>query len=240
MKKALLIGINYVGTSNELAGCQNDILDVQKYLQTRGYAINILMDHSGYKAPSSENIIAAMREFATGVAPGDQLYFHYSGHGSHINDTSGDERDGQDECICPQRGSFIIDDKLYAEMVAPLPAGATLCAVFDSCHSGSVLDLPHRWTKPSFYRENNNKPAADVISISGCKDSQMSADSAFNGRPNGALTHAFLQCLQSDASKPLTWKKLISRVNGLLHTQYSQVAQLCCSKKAVSNAVVNL
>jgi metacaspase-1 len=35
-----------------------------------------------------------------------------------------------------------LDDELFNLLCAPLPEGAKLTAIFDSCHSGSVLDLP--------------------------------------------------------------------------------------------------
>lgn len=35
------------------------------------------------------------------------------------------------------------DDELHAIMVRPLPVGCRLTALFDSCHSGTVLDLPY-------------------------------------------------------------------------------------------------
>jgi hypothetical protein len=50
-------------------------------------------------------------------ASGDTLVFHYSGHGSQVRDTEGDElEDGKDEIICPWGfdwdGTLIKDDDL--------------------------------------------------------------------------------------------------------------------------------
>ncbi len=44
-KFALLVGINYIGTPNELSGCINDVIMVRKYLiEKRGYLdSNIVM-----------------------------------------------------------------------------------------------------------------------------------------------------------------------------------------------------
>jgi hypothetical protein len=70
----------------------------------------------------------------------------------------GDEDDGNDECIYPvdfKRAGSIIDDQLHAIMVAPLPAGARLTAIFDSCHSGSVLDLPYIYSTQGVLKEPN-------------------------------------------------------------------------------------
>jgi metacaspase-1 len=40
-----------------------------------------------------------------------------------------------------QNTGEIIDDELHELIVRPLPAGVRLTAVFDSCHSGSVMDV---------------------------------------------------------------------------------------------------
>lgn len=39
---------------------------------------------------------------------------------------------------------MIVDDELNTFLVNPLPQGCRLHAIVDACHSGSVLDLPHR------------------------------------------------------------------------------------------------
>ena len=36
-KKALLIGINYIGTSSALNGCINDVENIKRYLLTKDY-----------------------------------------------------------------------------------------------------------------------------------------------------------------------------------------------------------
>jgi hypothetical protein len=40
---------------------------------------------------------------------------------------------------------MITDDDLHKIMVAPLPQGCRFIAIFDSCHSGTVLDLPYTY-----------------------------------------------------------------------------------------------
>jgi metacaspase-1 len=52
---------------------------------------------------------------------------------------------GYDETILPvdfQSAGEIIDDDIHRIVVRPLPKGVRLHAIFDSCHSGSVMDLP--------------------------------------------------------------------------------------------------
>jgi metacaspase-1 len=246
MKKALLIGINYIGTDSQLSGCYNDIMDMKEYLIPRGYAVSVLTDSDDGASPmpTRENILAACRELVSGALSGDKLYLHYSGHGSYVRDRSGDERDGADEAICPidsitGGAEFIIDDELYNILVKGLPKGVKLYVVFDSCHSGSCLDLPHRWLKSTYYRENYNYPLANVISISGCRDNQTSADTVVNGKGNGALTRAFLAALLAQENVPTTWKKFIEDVQGRL-LKYTQVPQLSSSRLGILDKMVDI
>ena len=97
------------------------------------------------QVPTRANMLRAMEWLVRGAAPGDSLFFHYSGHGGEEKDLDGDEVDGMDECIYPvdfQQSGSIIDDVMHDIMVKRLPPGCRLTAIFDSCHSGTALDLP--------------------------------------------------------------------------------------------------
>jgi len=151
-KKALFIGINYFGTQAELRGCINDVKNVsqlvcQRYgFQNCLYLTDDQQDQS--KVPTYDNIINGMKWLVDGAQPGDSLFFHYSGHGGTAKDTTNDEIDGFDETILPvdyNRSGQMCDDVIYANLVKPLPKGCRLTAVFDSCHSGTVMDLPYTY-----------------------------------------------------------------------------------------------
>ncbi|WWC85156.1 uncharacterized protein L201_000013 [Kwoniella dendrophila CBS 6074] len=118
-RKALLIGINYFGTSAELSGCINDVHNVQKFICERyGYRpadIVILTDDSNdpRTMPTRDNIIKGMKWLVQGAQRDDALFLHYSGHGTQTEDLDGDEGDGDDEAICPvdyETAGLIIDD----------------------------------------------------------------------------------------------------------------------------------
>ncbi|KAK9720066.1 hypothetical protein K7432_004391 [Basidiobolus ranarum] len=150
-KKALFIGINYFGTSSELRGCINDVHNVKDFLFNRfGFSEQgsiILTDDQKdpSKIPTRQNIIQGFRWLVEGASMGDSLFLHFSGHGGSIEDEDGDEVDGFDETIYPvdhERAGVIVDDEIHAICVKNLPAGVRLTAVFDCCHSGTVMDLP--------------------------------------------------------------------------------------------------
>ncbi|CAG8451558.1 13963_t:CDS:2 [Cetraspora pellucida] len=92
------------------------------------------------KRPTRANILKAMKWLVQDAQPND------SGHGGQEPDQDGDEVDGYDETIMPvdfQEKGQILDDKMHEIMVRPLPKGVRLTAIFDSCHSGTALDLPY-------------------------------------------------------------------------------------------------
>lgn len=105
--KALLIGINYFGTSNELKGCINDVRNLAPFLhQQYGFLYEdmvILTDDQLNPAsqPTRTNIIRACQWLVAGARSNDSLFLHFSGHGGQTEDLDEDEEDGLDETIYP-------------------------------------------------------------------------------------------------------------------------------------------
>ena len=142
-KKALCIGINdYPGTQSDLSGCVNDANDWATVLGARGFAVTTLLDGQATKA----NMVAAIREQIGGSQSMDSIVITYSGHGTFVPDSSGDEPDGRDEGLCPfdiGQGQVLLDDEIHA-LFAERARGVKVVLLSDSCHSGSVI----RWAPP--------------------------------------------------------------------------------------------
>lgn len=163
-RKALLIGINYFGTSTELKGCINDVRNVSSFLMERYHYkredMVILTDDQSNAVlqPTKANILRAMEWLVKDARPNDSLFLHFSGHGGQTRDLDGDEEDGQDETIYPvdfKQAGHIVDDQIHAICVARLQPGVRLTCIFDSCHSGSVLDLPYAYSTKGALKEPN-------------------------------------------------------------------------------------
>lgn len=80
------------------------------------------------------------------------------GHGGQTPDEDGDEDDGYDEVIYPvdfRVAGHIVDDEMHRIMVKSLQPGVRLTAIFDSCHSGSALDLPYVYSTSGVLKEPN-------------------------------------------------------------------------------------
>ncbi|SCZ92236.1 BZ3500_MvSof-1268-A1-R1_Chr5-2g07727 [Microbotryum saponariae] len=284
-RKALSIGINYTGTSSALRGCINDSDNMIKFICERYHYkredVVQLTDRPGssnMEIPTRANILRAMQWLVSDAQPNDSLFFHYSGHGGQAKDLDGDEDDGYDETIYPvdfKNAGQIIDDEMHAIMVARLPQGCRLTAIFDSCHSGSALDLPYIYSTQGKIKEPNmladagqgalsaftsyargdlggvfkavtsvgqkvmggNKASqitkqtkssmADVISWSGCKDSQTSADTSEAGKATGALSFAFIDSLTKYPQQ--SYVQLLNTMRDSLRGKYDQKPQLSCS-----------
>ncbi|KAG7660117.1 Caspase-like domain superfamily [Arabidopsis suecica] len=144
-KRALLIGINYPGTTEELQGCVNDVHRMHKSLvDLFGFAeedITVLIDtDESYTQPTGKNIRQALSELIKPAKSGDVLFVHYSGHGTRVPPETGEEDDtGFDECIVPSDLNPIPDDD-FRNLVEQVPEGCQITIVSDSCHSGGLID----------------------------------------------------------------------------------------------------
>ncbi|KAF6753451.1 metacaspase-1 [Ephemerocybe angulata] len=244
-KKAVCIGINYLGMRDELKGCANDARGARDFI-IRNYGFhpsNVLLltdDDRHNIMPTRKEIFKAFMWLVNGAKKDDSLFFHYSGHGGQSQDASGREKDDMDETIYPvdfEKAGDIIDDELYQALVQPLPPGCRLTAIFDSCHSGTVLDLPYvhsahgrlRGVKHVSRRAVGRgvAPAADVICWSACKDDETSADTFKGGVAVGAMSHALIQTLTTNLHQ--TYDELLAHLRELLIPQYHQKAQISCS-----------
>lgn len=162
-RKALLIGINYTGQKNQLRGCINDVKNVQSFLLKHGYKEDdmvILRDDAvnQMQHPTRANIIKGFKWLVKDAQKNDSLFLHYSGHGGQTEDLDGDEESGFDDVIYPvdyERAGHIVDDEIHDIVVKPLQAGVRLTALFDCCHSGTVMDLPYIYSTKGVLKEPN-------------------------------------------------------------------------------------
>lgn len=206
--KALLIGINYKNTCAPLAGCTNDVHNMSRFLESKGFNdIIICTDENpnDTSCVSGRSILQHLSKFAldTWSEDIDLAWFHFSGHGCQIKDANGDEADHMDECICPidyEYNGVITDDTIRSYLNNINPKTRLIC-VFDCCHSGTIADLPYVYKSRTRYRTANiTGYKSKILMISGCEDEDTSAD-AFNvfGKLDftGALTSCLLETMKS-------------------------------------------
>ncbi len=101
---------------------------------------------------TKQNISDALVHMASIVGPNDIFLFSWSGHGTEVNDTDGDEsrggaNDTKDEAICPYdvikvdnytKLNILTDDELGRYFSNISCKG--MCLIFDCCLSGDMVD----------------------------------------------------------------------------------------------------
>jgi len=235
-KKALCIGINYLGQEIELRGCVNDAKNISNFLiDFWGYKphnVVVLTDTTPDRKgiPTKKNMINAMRWLVQGAKSHDSLFFHYSGLGGQMGDN------GFNEVIFPvdyARSGQILDDELNDILVRSLPQGCRLTGLFDSCHSGTALDLPYIYRSDGRLKGTQVAPRsraarstpADVISWCACRDDQVSTSRS--GEAAGAMSYAFTSSLLQNPNQ--TYSQLLKSVRDILRRKYGQKSQLSSS-----------
>jgi len=149
--KALLVGINkYPDPRNELRGCVNDILDMEHFIADTNKIypkenIKKIID----KQATKKGIITNLKWLIEGAEAGDQLLFHYSGHGAQAPTLFASlEKDGLDEIICPYdfdgTNQTSLRDKEFAQLFAAIPKGVHFVWISDSCHAQDLYRDPFK------------------------------------------------------------------------------------------------
>ncbi|RKX99437.1 MAG: hypothetical protein DRP54_07240 [Spirochaetes bacterium] len=142
---ALIIGINNYADTNvpDLDYCVSDAVEMKDALINQGWNESdtvILLDSQASKT----NIIQNLNDIFSKASSSDFILVYYSGHGTVIPDTNGDENDGEDEAIVPwdftygDYSTLLLDDELgeiFQE--CPTDKGAI---IFDSCNSGGFIN----------------------------------------------------------------------------------------------------
>jgi metacaspase-1 len=263
-RTALLVGINYNNNPDaRLNGCYNDVVNVSQYIRSvLGYApsaISILTDGNlnvststitgaSTLPPTRENILAGISTLINGMIPGDEAVFHFSGHGSLVRDTNGDEQTGFDSCLYTLDDAIITDDEIRTLLINKVPRGARLYVILDCCHNGTGCDIRYKYedysillSPPSvripiwrteqkaFTNDKYANTIGDVFMISGSRDEQTSADAYINNEYAGALTHALFSILRTNQARIRTysWSELLREVRHFMRVnRYSQIPQI--------------
>ena len=248
MKRALLVGINDYPL-RPLRGCANDVDMAASYLQeVRGFTATETRKLVDADA-TGEAIRDGLTWLVAGAAPGDRLYFHYSGHGTLFPVTGPDGRvSALHGAICPvdfdwSHGRPLLDTELRA-LINQVPLGTEFVYVSDSCYSGE-LTRAGRWNRP------RTLPAPPAITqkiaraqsagitpqslgvhdrcalIAGCRADQTSEDDYFDTGFNGALTYYLFGTLRTGTWGGSSLQHLVQEIGSQLQANsYTQQPQL--------------
>lgn len=201
-------GINYQGTTSELAGCVPDMhLTVKALLPFLASRTMVLE-----KKADVEGMLREGRKVLHRLEPGDLAVFDLSSHGTR-------EKVGNRyvEAVVGHDFNLIYDyemDELFADRVP----GSFVFAILDCCHSGTMhrgfpatpamasdtgggrrmhRSIPIGRCKTHKHPAKvTTAPLKDAWGFHGCEPHSYSYDGMFGGKPNGALHYYLIQALR--------------------------------------------
>lgn len=164
---ALLVGVTQYDEKSirTLEGPNNDVILMWRELKRRGFRpedMTVIAEKLPSRAdnprpaaaPTRAAILAELKALADKAQAGDFVVFQFSGHGSTqpVADPAAQiepEPDGRDQVLLPRDAGIydanlksirnaIVDDELALALDAIRLKGATVWAVIDACHSGTV------------------------------------------------------------------------------------------------------
>lgn len=261
-KYALTVAINkYNGAP--LRGCIQDSKDMEDILKIQGFTVCYLRDEDATKA----KILAKVEEIGKLLVPGDIFVIHYSGHGSQIPCRDGSEVDGLTEILCPfdlikpdgsWTSNYITDDEI-ARLLAKVPSGVTVEFFLDCCHSGTLTreigtrpstdtscksrylsapDVGEQKAVLQPFKPQSVHQGAKVITWTGCRDDQTSADAFLNHVYRGAFTASLIYAMSSeDRSRTKVYERLVQNIQA---QGFSQCPQLDCDTVNLRGSVFSL
>lgn len=258
-QRALLIGINYINSPEELKGCVNDVQHIKFFLlnsvKYNSHNITILTDESIIKA-TRKNMEEQLLKIVRDSKAGDSICIQFSGHGASMIDRSGDEIDGRDEVLCPidfRTAGVISDDWLYTNIISKILPNIKTTIIIDACHSQSMCDIkynllsnsvcsvinpkkyiPEQWSNQfSLTVQNGAVLSNDIVMVSGCLDVQTSADALLENKFQGAFTSCLLDLIKDNIGNICNIKnrEICKQVNARLQMKgFSQRSVLSVSR----------
>ncbi len=160
-RHALLVGVSAypaLGERLQLTGPAHDVRGMRDALRLRGFEpahIHVLADgvHGAQGLPTRDAILAALEDLARRAQAGDTVVVLLSGHGSQepaVADGPHQEPDGWRETFLPRdvgrwdgkRGGVdraLSDQALRLALDRIGNQGAFVWAIFDACHSGTLV-----------------------------------------------------------------------------------------------------
>ncbi|CAA3028644.1 Hypothetical predicted protein [Olea europaea subsp. europaea] len=223
-KRAFICGVSYKKQKFRLRGVVNDVHSMRDFLVKQFNfprdCILILSEEDSDMPPTKKNTEDGFKWLTRDLQFGDSLFFYYSGHGLRQPDFNEDEKDGFDETICPvdfKTEGMIVDNYINEAIVRPLKQGVILHAIIDSCHSGTMLDLPLVYNKTMGKWDDNRPPSGaykgtnggKAICFSACEDYQQAADTSALS-PDKAMTGAMTYTLISAITKAISSNQTIT------------------------------
>ncbi|KAJ9447846.1 Metacaspase-1 [Diplonema papillatum] len=144
--KAVLVGVNYNGTSHQLRHSCEAARSMLGLLERSGFDSEncLLVDDQPKRQPTRTNIMNALKWLVEGAKPEECFFLHFVGHSLLPEDCEDEYIEFQGIAPVDYNDSgYIFADEMY-EIFQKLPKGAKLTVVIDTEPCGMVIPLEFR------------------------------------------------------------------------------------------------
>ena len=181
----------------------NDSITVAANHKMMGYYIYYLHN------PKSQRFLQYLELFFRRTV--EFLTVYYTGHGSRVKDTSGDESDGYDEVMIFD-DTYVLDDTLSGMIRSYVNGRAKIILLNDCCHSGTIWDIPTNGSEIQYFPPN-------IICLSAADDNETAKQGRQNNNDQGFFTFFLFQEVRRN--RAITPRDIENRVSSLL-SKYNQ------------------
>lgn len=171
--------MNYTKPSYSLgAGPCNDAINIAGFMKKHGFVVYYVHN------VSSTVYLQWLKFFFKNTTK--YLMTYYTGHGTSVDDSTGDEADNKDEAYVFE-DKFLLDDDLEKAFNSSKTNKALKVVLLsDCCHSGSIWDLKEGKTVPN------------VVALSASKDTQTAKQTSLDSVEQGVFTFCLLKAIEQE------------------------------------------
>lgn len=209
--KALIVGVGkYRLSQANLPGIDLDVnmaKDMAIYMGIRPENIRVVMDE--------EATVSRVRAEMNGwlgqdVSSSDRVFFYFSGHGTQVQDQSGDEKDSLDEAMVlhdidgrTQQGLYI-DDDFGADLKKI--ASQNMVVMVDACHSGTGTKTIRFSGGNSFNVRDGSSKFLDLFHLKPTAKKDFEVTGVADGAASGADNYLAFAAAQDNQQSIATGK----------------------------------
>ena len=244
-RRALVVGIDYAGSAQQLDGCAARAQDMAAMLSQRGFHVVSLLDVNGrggtgdaavHVVPTTRRILqelVALAQWAA-VSEGRQAWVHLIGSGANAAAGAGGA------ALMPsdwnERGA--ISNDVLASIVRTFPGHSSLLVVLDTVHAGFLPNVPFgaggRVAKTARFAKTV-PAAAHVHVLASCAAVGEPSD-AFGAGQQGKWAAALTAALLAAPRPQQSWGQLLEDVRALLRRRGATVTPVLSSSSPLDLA----
>ena len=215
--RAVLIGINYYGTPEQLRHSVDCVENMAGYLERSGFDSDIclLSDDTPERLPTRSNIMKALKWMVQSPPPESAFFFHFVGHSILPEDSIGEDIPFQGMApLDYHENGYIFTDEIIS-ILQDLPRGCKATVIMDTVPGGAIVPLPYRIDPRTVSLSRGAAEiSADVQCLIAVPPNKSTDPSQHFGVSNGHLSSAFITAM-GWRHRP-TQSQLLTDIHGLL------------------------